>query len=1521
MRYYNKNKHIVFGLVILITISSTLFTTCYSAFALPKGHQVEAGNASFDSPDASTLNITATDKTVINFSSFNISENETVNFFLPDGAASLLTRDIGTGVTEIIGRVNLNQGKWFHTNLNGIHIAPQALINVPTFVASTLDISTNNFVNGNYVFEHNSDQVYAQILNEGRITGRNIALLGSSVHNSGIIVAQMGKVQLSSGDKATVSFDRNGFIQVEINEKTSGKVLDANGNSIKDAVANPGTIEAGQVIMSAKTAGDIFENAVNHTGVIRATEMVEVDGVIKIISDSNVNVAGTLEAEDLADIYVDCPGTMTLTGIISTEEGAIKIGTVISPEKIAGTPSYIHTKGDFEIIAHSSDGTDQKIRVLETSRGDCLRYSADGDVKLTAKTGSVRDLTETAIEANKLDITAIRFQIWSQAAETHLTVQEGDFEVDDVVYISEELVELRSPKRGTVRYLTANDITIEATRGTVNTAAGVIIPGNNVRISAQKIGSYDNPVGINANTTYINRIMGNIDVTEMWGLGTTLCIRGPAPSDDPDSWGAVRYNSNSQLVLEAAKVTSISNDPVYFYGDITFHNFECVVPGKKIYFEAGKTYTFRDSLTITGENSGTKLVELLSQEKGSLWYICIDTNDYILSYIGVGNSYNTTNFDIIAHPKSDFGGNTGWAHNDSVYWIEDTSGNWSDTANWNTSSLPTTGDDVYFTVDHNGDSVIDATWSSSEGTIDSITINGYTGEITQTGAITLNANFSQNSGTWTGGSVAMSVGGNFTLSGGAFTATSDTLSIGGDWDHTDGIFYHNSGTVDFNGSGTQSIGFGPDPFYNLTHSGTSTVTLDTSWSYERVITIAYGITAENLTDFPLLIAITDDSDLYTYAQTNGEDIVFTDSDGTRLPYEIEYYSRNAGAGTVTAYIWVKIASLSSTEDTVLHMYYGNASAAAPAADSTYGSQNVWNSGYKGIWHMGDASSPATDSTSNGYDAAGTAVYGATGEIDSAIDFNGSSHYLTSSTINLSGSAITMSAWINADSFQSAWPYISTIAGAEEPADTALLRIGDGGLANNKVQFVLYFGSGQVKLDGITGLSADTWYYVTATYDGSNMRIYINGSQDNSSAQTGSFTSNETFYIDYSNGGRYLDGTIDEVRVSTVARSDDWIGAEYNNQHTTDTYQDISAQSATTLNIAGNLTQSGSGIFSGGTNDISVTGNVNISAGAFTSTSGTLSIAGNWLKSGGSFTHNSGTATFNATDTGHTITTGGSSFYDLVFNGTGGEWAVLDAMISAGDLTISAGTLSGTASVTVNGGNVTGDGLINMTGGTFLVDGTGTFGGATDWTFYNLTFGDGTGAATTSKTGANKITISDVLTISLNQSLAAGTDTWNLSWSGSSLTDVIKIASGGYHNVALMSDGTVYAWGLNDVGQLGDGTTTTRTAPIQVSGLETVTEIAAGENHTVALKSNGTVYAWGYNSSGQLGDGTTTIRSTPVQVLGVGGVGTLTDVTQIAAGAYFTVAVKSSDTVCAWGQNNYGQLGDGTTTERHTSCAS
>ena len=140
-----------------------------------------------------------------------------------------------------------------------------------------------------------------------------------------------------------------------------------------------------------------------------------------------------------------------------------------------------------------------------------------------------------------------------------------------------------------------------------------------------------------------------------------------------------------------------------------------------------------------------------------------------------------------------------------------------------------------------------------------------------------------------------------------------------------------------------------------------------------------------------------------------------------------------------------------------------------------------------------------------------------------------------------------------------------------------------------------------------------------------------------------------------------------------------------------------------------------------------------------------------------------------------------------------------------------------------------------------------------------------------------------------------------------LSGVIAIDAGcgfnGY-TVAVKNDGTAWACGSNEYGQLGDGTRKDRYRPVQVISVTDLTAIAAGRFHTVALRKDGTVWTWGFNEFGQLGEGTNDDKRIPVRVNG------LTDIVYIDAGALHTVVVKGDGTVWAWGQNKL-QLGDGT----------
>ena len=139
----------------------------------------------------------------------------------------------------------------------------------------------------------------------------------------------------------------------------------------------------------------------------------------------------------------------------------------------------------------------------------------------------------------------------------------------------------------------------------------------------------------------------------------------------------------------------------------------------------------------------------------------------------------------------------------------------------------------------------------------------------------------------------------------------------------------------------------------------------------------------------------------------------------------------------------------------------------------------------------------------------------------------------------------------------------------------------------------------------------------------------------------------------------------------------------------------------------------------------------------------------------------------------------------------------------------------------------------------------------------------------------------------------------------------QINAGNDHILAVTNGGTLYGWGSNTNGQLGDGTTTQRNSPVQI-GTSTWSKVSCGNNHNLGIKIDGTLWAWGSNTNGQVGDGTTTQRNSPVQI------GASAGWTAISAGHIYSLGIYStggSSQLFAWGNNAFNQLGDGTGSQR------
>jgi len=289
---------------LLNKIISVLMTICIvlhpvrSAFPAELNIVVESDNAVVDStttPGVTTVTALDSDPMRLNFkdAGLDIATDESLIIYVLTLDTRILAKDLTGSASSIWGTLECRDmdgnivGTLLIYNPSGIEFGSTANVNVGNLIASTLHISDEDFIDGNYTFRKLSDEA-AQILNQGRLVaakGGFIALLSDSIKNDddGYISAEQGSVVLASGEAMTLSFDNDGLIQVAISDATQSKI-----DSVEDAIVNTGTIQAnsGLVLIKAKIARDLFTNAVNNDGVIQATRVVEgKDGSIEIIAE------------------------------------------------------------------------------------------------------------------------------------------------------------------------------------------------------------------------------------------------------------------------------------------------------------------------------------------------------------------------------------------------------------------------------------------------------------------------------------------------------------------------------------------------------------------------------------------------------------------------------------------------------------------------------------------------------------------------------------------------------------------------------------------------------------------------------------------------------------------------------------------------------------------------------------------------------------------------------------------------------------------------------------------------------------------------------------------------------------------------------------------------------------------------------------------------------------------------------------------------------------------------------------
>ncbi|MFX1416246.1 MAG: DUF2341 domain-containing protein, partial [Promethearchaeota archaeon] len=358
----------------------------------------------------------------------------------------------------------------------------------------------------------------------------------------------------------------------------------------------------------------------------------------------------------------------------------------------------------------------------------------------------------------------------------------------------------------------------------------------------------------------------------------------------------------------------------------------------------------------------------------------------------------------------------------------------------------------------------------------------------------------------------------------------------------------------------------PDAFYSF---GAEQL-LSPSFSYKKDILVDHTKVNSDLTDFAVLIDIYD-SDLRTKAQSDAHDIIFKSGDST-LPYEIEVFDQSYNSSHAHLVAWVK-TDLSASIDTVISMYYGN-----PSVESQENPTAVWDDNYVGVWHLSEASGNARDSTSyktNGTPS-GAVTQGASGHIGNAYYFDRDGI----GTVNMGDPAdghldfgntddFTIEFWVNLDYFYYYEPFIVSKRNglaSSSPGYAAFVSDDNNGYAGYSISS----DGPQFGVDATTPLLDTGWRHVVYVFDQDSdaiSTIFVDGVDDKSSTwgtigSVGSLQNSANFRLNGETNPStedMFDGMLDEVRISRVARSAEWVLTEFINQNEPASFYSVGAE--------------------------------------------------------------------------------------------------------------------------------------------------------------------------------------------------------------------------------------------------------------------------------------------------------------------------------------------------------------------------
>lgn len=367
-------------LIILLTLFSILFFHIPASFANPIPHSIASGHAEIHQDNHTMVVQQHSEKAILNWHSFNIDAHETTHFQQPPGGITLNRINPAQGVSNIRGRLT-STGQIILVNGAGLYFHKGAMVNVGGIIASTSNISNDNFQANKYIF----DQPH---VNPGNITNRGhikaadhglVALVGHRVKNYGVIEANVGTVALASGNKMTLNFDGSQLIHFTLDEPA----FNVNQPQAKRGVKHTGKIiaDAGQIFVSTGVAKHVLDNVINMQGVAQARSVHQRNGVI-IISGDTVQISGRLDTSSRQRVSAKQRLQLANRGTPNNKRGHIEVignNVHIETDKIDASG---HKGGGTILIGGYPEGSETRTRISTNTRlhADALESGNGGNI-------------------------------------------------------------------------------------------------------------------------------------------------------------------------------------------------------------------------------------------------------------------------------------------------------------------------------------------------------------------------------------------------------------------------------------------------------------------------------------------------------------------------------------------------------------------------------------------------------------------------------------------------------------------------------------------------------------------------------------------------------------------------------------------------------------------------------------------------------------------------------------------------------------------------------------------------------------------------------------------------------------------------------------------------------------------------------------------------------------------------------------------------------------------------------------